>query len=331
MIDAEQQLDRPPSVIKPPDLIRVGLVGAGAIGRQHARVLGSVLGIQLAGIHDVDPATGHEVSNHCGTTFYRDFERLLEESQLVVIATPTGTHFDLACQAIRAGKDVLIEKPLAESVERARTIVELSRQFDRRVVVGHVERFNRVVRWFQQNLTPGEILSINITRVGPKPPRVKDVGIVVDLAVHDIDLISHLCKSSIVEIHAVTRSTRGPHEDVAQINIKTHSGAVCAIVTNWLTPYKSRKIEIATAGAFYVGDLIAGTILRYEAVDGSGERYVVETKSPLGTEPLLEQSIAFINLVRGEESLAIASVEEGCRAVELALGCLGSPANNLQQ
>jgi predicted dehydrogenase len=187
--------------------------------------------------------------------------------------------------------------------------------------VGHVERFNPVVRWFSANLDADQILSINITRVGPRPPRIKDVGIIVDLAVHDIDLVEHLCQSPIIEIQSVHSSTFGQHEDVAQINMKTQSGTVCAVNTNWLTPYKSRKIEIATRGAFYSADLILGTITRYQSVDQNGQDFVVQQHKPAGLEPLVEQALGFVQSLRGEAS-PNATIQQACRVVELSVRCL---------
>jgi UDP-N-acetylglucosamine 3-dehydrogenase len=279
-------------------------------------------GAELVGIYDLDARNTKELCRTYNSEFFPTFEPLLESVDVVYVATPTITHYEIGKKAIESGKDVFIEKPLADTAGRADELVELAERHQRRVVVGHVERFNPVIRWFRENLNPVEILSINITRVGPRPPQIKDVGIVVDLAVHDIDLVAHLCQSTILNIEAVAKATNGGHEDVAQIILKTETGVVSSITTNWLTPYKSRKIEIATGSAFFVGDLIAGTVIKYEAMDLSGSKYVVESQTPRGAEPLMEQSRAFLNSIHSNEAGPNATVEEGCRTVHLALRCL---------
>ncbi len=308
--------------MKTEDIVRVGLCGAGAIGRHHARILSGLSGAELVGIYDLDAQNTKELCRAYKSDYYTNLETLIQKVDVVYVATPTITHFEIGKKAIEYGKDVFIEKPLADTEARADELVELANRYQRKVVVGHVERFNPVIRWFRENLNPAEILSINITRVGPRPPRIKDVGIVVDLAVHDIDLIAHLCQSSILNIEAVTKATNGGHEDVAQIVLKTETDVVSSITTNWLTPYKSRKIEVATGSAFFVGDLIAGTVIKYEAMDLSGSRYVVESQTPRGAEPLLEQSRAFLDSIKSKVPGPNATAAEGCRTVHLALRCL---------
>lgn len=303
--------------------LRFGLFGAGAMGRHHARVLTQLVGVELVGVSDLDVERGREVCRQVGVDYFEASADLLERCDAVVVATPTATHYSMALPAIQSGKHVLIEKPLADSVERARELALAASQSQSRCVVGHVERFNPVVRWFRQSIEPSEILSINVSRVGPRPPRVKDVGIVIDLAVHDIDLISYLCQSSIDSIQAFCKSTNGSHEDVAQISIRTMSGAVCGINTNWLTPYKSRKIEIATKGGFFVGDLVTGSITSYQADLQAGDgKYTAQCIVAEGLEPLLEQAASFAAMIQGESDCENASIDEACKVVELADRCL---------
>ncbi len=302
---------------------RVGLIGAGAIGQHHARILSNMDGFDFVGIADTNAQLGGQLCEKYGGNYYPDSESLLKDVDVVYIATPTVTHYDLANQALCEGKHVLVEKPLADTVEHAQSIVNKAQECNLMVVVGHVERFNPAIRWFKQHLDPASVLTVNITRVGPRPPRIKDVGIVVDLAVHDIDLMGHLCESDVIDIRSFVKCTSGIHEDVAQIITRTESNVVGSITTNWLTPYKSRRIEIATPGALFDGDLITGTVIRYEGLDLSGTRYVVEKQTPRISEPLREQSEAFLRRLRGDAS-ENASAEEGCAVVKLAQQCLSN-------
>lgn len=300
----------------------IGLVGAGAIGKHHARILKELLGDKFVGITDTDTDVGMAVSKSANVPFIGSLQRLLECSDAVVLATPTATHFEIASTALSHGKHILIEKPLADCLVRAKELVALAKRNRCHCVVGHVERFNPVIRWFKKNVCAGQILSINVTRVGPRPPRIKDVGILVDLAVHDIDLIGYLSESKIDQISAVSNANFNNFEDVAQICIRTGSGAVCGINTNWLTPYKSRKIEIATIDDFYVGDLVAGTVAKFQNSGPLGTNFSVERFSPAGREPLMEQACAFLKLVSGEDDKTEnATVEQACAVVELAERC----------
>lgn len=326
-LTSTSRLNKPPSQPSSPSkVLQIGLLGAGSIGRHHARVLSQLASLKLVGICDIDTSRGVEVCHTVGVDYYHSSDELIDRCDAVVVATPTATHFDLALRAIHSGKHLLVEKPLADSVERSQQLVQAAQAAEVRCVVGHVERFNPVVRWFRQNIEPSEILSISITRVGPRPPRIKDVGIVIDLAVHDIDLITYLCQSNVDQIQSVCNSTSGPHEDVAQIGIRTESGAVCGINTNWLTPYKSRKIEIATNNAFFVGDLVMGSVQCFQANQNlpTVGNYTTQTIFPEGSEPLLEQAASFARLINGDSNCENASVEEACRIVELAAQCLKS-------
>ncbi len=302
--------------------LRVGLIGAGAIGRHHARILGSLGNIHFAGIHDSDEKAATLLCENHGGKYYSSLTDLFDCLDVLYIATPTSTHHGIAIQAIERRLHTFIEKPIAATVLEANEIVKAAESSGCKVAVGHVERFNPVVRWLAAAIAESQILSINISRVGPRPPRVKDVGIVIDLAVHDLDLIYHLSKSTIEDISAFVTSTFGKHEDVAQIIVKTTSGVIGAINTNWLTPYKSRVIQIATPGMLYVGDLVAGTIAKYEGIGDSGNKYVVENVVAASAEPLVLQSKEFLNSIINNTASANASAVEGARTVELATRCL---------
>ncbi len=174
----------------------------------------------------------------------------------VTIAAPTHLHHDLALACIARGLHVMVEKPIAPTVEEGRAIVAAARRAGVTLMIGHVERFNPAVESIKRAIKDQDILSIAITRVGPFPPRMSNVGVVIDLAVHDIDLIRWFTDSEIVEIQPQLSSAVAEREDIALLQFRTASGVLAHINTNWLTPFKARTIHVATRDKYLIGDLV---------------------------------------------------------------------------
>ena len=187
------------------------------------------------------------------------FEKLSELLKLgvdaVTIAAPTHLHLELALTCIAAGLHVLVEKPIASSVEEGRELIAAARRAGVTLMVGHVERFNPAVQAIKQTISGEDILSISITRVGPFPPRMSNVGVVIDLAVHDIDLIRWFTGSEIVDVQPQLSSAVAQREDIALLQFRTASGVLAQINTNWLTPFKARNVTVATRNKYVIGDL----------------------------------------------------------------------------
>src|SRR4029079_2670218 len=171
-------------------ILRVGVVGVGVMGSNHARVLADLPGVKVAGVADPDRKQREFVSGALGCAGYSELEGLLTEGvDAITIAAPTHLHRDLAIAAIERGVHVLVENPIASSVEEGNAIIAAARRAGVTLMVGHVERFNPAVETIKDAIRHEDILSTAITRVGPFPPRMSNVGVVIDLAVHDIDLI----------------------------------------------------------------------------------------------------------------------------------------------
>src|SRR5208282_5919380 len=186
---------------------------------------------------------------------FDDLEALLASGvDSVTIAAPTHLHHDLALACISAGVHVMVEKPIAPTVEEGRAIVAAAHHAGVTLMVGHVERFNPAVESIKRAIKNQDILSIAITRVGPFPPRMSNVGVVIDLAVHDIDLIRWFTDSEIVEIQPQLSSAVAEREDIALLQFRTASGVLAHINTNWLTPFKARTIHIATRDKYLMAD-----------------------------------------------------------------------------
>ncbi len=293
--------------------MKVGLVGLGAMGGNHYRVLSELPAADLIAV--CDPRIEEELP----VNTYADVRSMLRQETLdaVVVAVPTSHHLPVASLVIERGIPLLIEKPVASTPDEANKLIELARSYETQVVVGHVERFNPVVRALQRALAGKEVYSITVTRIGPFPPRIKDAGVLVDLSVHDIDLARLLTGGAEIAEARVFKSTKriSDHEDNAVVTIRFATDVVATIVTNWLTPFKKRTIEIATDQAFFTADLMAQELTEYSAYTENNS-YVVKKASVRKGEPLRGELEAFLTYARNGERDGLATLEDGLITLE---------------
>jgi UDP-N-acetylglucosamine 3-dehydrogenase len=302
-------------------LLRVGVVGVGIMGQNHARVFADVPGVRLVGVADPDRKQRNFVSEALNCAGYSDVEGLLAAGvDAVTIAAPTHLHRDLALACIARGVHVLVEKPIASSVEEGNAIIAAARRANLTLVVGHVERFNPAVDAIKQAIRHEDILSIAITRVGPFPPRMSNVGVVIDLAVHDIDLIRWFTDSEIVEVQPQLSSAVAEREDIALLQFRTASGVLAHINTNWLTPFKARSVTVATRNKYIMGDLLTRQVTECFGFQPDGS-YSMRHLSVDHAEPLRAELQAFVSAVRSGSKPAVTG-EEGVAALEIAIRCL---------
>jgi len=187
-------------------------------------------------------------------------------------------------------------------------------------MVGHVERFNPAVETIKEAIRGEEILSISITRVGPFPPRMSNVGVVIDLAVHDIDLIRWFTDSDIVDVQPLTANAVAEREDIALLQFRTTSGVLAQINTNWLTPFKARTIHVATRDKYVIGDLLTRQVTECFGFQPDGS-YSMRHLSVGYTEPLRNELVAFFTAIR-QGGAPVVSGEEGVASLEIAMRCL---------
>jgi UDP-N-acetylglucosamine 3-dehydrogenase len=302
-------------------LLRVGVVGVGIMGSNHARVLADLPGVRLAGIADPDLRQRDFVSGALGCVGHAEVAGLLADGvDAVTIAAPTHLHRDLAITCINRGVHVLVEKPIASSVEEGRAIIAAARRARVALMIGHVERFNPAVEAIKDALRGEDILSIAITRVGPFPPRMSNVGVVIDLAVHDIDLIRWFTDSEIVDVQPQVRSAVADREDIALLQFRTASGVLAHINTNWLTPFKARSVTVATKNKYITGDLLTRQVTECFGFQPDGS-YSMRHLSVGHAEPLRAELQAFCSAIRGGSEPAVTG-EEGVGALEIAIRCL---------
>jgi predicted dehydrogenase len=304
-------------------LLRVGVVGVGVMGSNHARVFGDLPGVRLVGIADPDRKQRDLVTGALGCPSFSDVEALLASGvDAVTIAAPTHLHLELSLACIERGVHVLVEKPIAPSVEEGRAIIAAARRSGVALMVGHVERFNPTVEAIKDAIRDEDILSIAITRVGPFPPRMSNVGVVIDLAVHDIDLIRWFTESDIMEVQPQLSNAVAAREDIALLQFRTASGVLAHINTNWLTPFKARNVTIATRKKYIMGDLLTRQVTECFGFQPDGS-YSMRHLSVGHAEPLRAELQAFIAAIRDGKPPAVTG-EEGVASLEIAIRCLES-------
>jgi hypothetical protein len=296
-------------------------VGVGVMGSNHARVFSTLPGVQLVGVADPDPQQRELVKSVLGCPAVDDFDALVKIGvDAVSIAAPTHLHREISLGCIERGIHVMVEKPIASSIAEGREIVAAARRAGVTLMVGHVERFNPAVQAIKEAIRNEDILSIAITRVGPFPPRMSNVGIVIDLAVHDIDLIRWFTDSDIIEVQPQLSSAVAEREDIALLQFRTASGVLAHINTNWLTPFKARNVAVATRGKYVMGDLLTREVTECYGFQPDGS-YSMRHLSVGYEEPLRAELYAFVTAIRQGTTPAVTG-EEAVASLEIATRCL---------
>ncbi|MBA2631663.1 MAG: Gfo/Idh/MocA family oxidoreductase [Chloroflexi bacterium] len=259
-----------------PRPLRAGVVGLGMMGRHHVRVWDeSVPGVELVATADPDPDTLRRTTAGRRARGYADAERMFaqEELDLVSIVAPTSLHLPVTLAALRAGANVLVEKPIAATREEATSMIAAAAEAERMLTVGHIERFNPAMRELRRRLVAGElgrIFQIHATRLGPFPARIRDVGVVVDLAPHDLDIMRYLVGSEPIRIYAETeRRIHTEHEDLFNGIMKFANGVIGILDINWLTPTKRRTLTVTGERGMYVADYIDQDLIFYANLDAA--------------------------------------------------------------
>ncbi len=296
-------------------MMKIAIIGLGAMGKNHYRILKELEeSATIVGLCDTVALEGYE--EPCFTELAVMLDNTKPDA--VVIATPTFLHKEVALACIERGIDIFIEKPAAATAEDARVILEAAQAKGVKSCVGHVERFNPVVQALQKELKGREIYTISISRVGPFPPRIADVGVLTDLSVHDIDLMRFITHKNIKD-QAVFKSRKihNHHEDNAVLNFELEGNIIANILTNWLTPFKKRVIEVACKEVYLEADLITQNLTEYSGYSKQNS-YVVRDCHIKKDEPLLKELEAFIHYVKTGEKGSLASIEDSIITLEVA-------------
>jgi len=313
-------------------VLRVGVIGVGHLGRHHARVYSAIESCELVGVSDLDADRAAVVADEFGARAFPDAGDLIGSVDAVSIAVPTSAHHEVAARCIEAGVHTLIEKPIASTVEEATDLVERSRRAGLSLAVGHVERFNPALRAALGVLS--EPLFIEAHRLGVFVPRGTDVAVVLDLMIHDIDLILSTVESSVAGIDAVGVPVLSPSIDIANARLRFHDGCVANVTASRVSREKVRKIRFFQQDAYVSVDCLKplAQVFRRKNVSGDLLRRIAAGELEGGlsdvvgyeelkldpTEPLRLELASFLDAV-SSGGAPVVSGEDGLRALEVAL------------
>ncbi|MGD0805424.1 MAG: Gfo/Idh/MocA family oxidoreductase [Candidatus Bathyarchaeia archaeon] len=272
--------------------IKVGVIGCGSWGRNHARVYKQLPIAELGGVADLNPAVAREIGEMYRVPYYADPDKVVTDPdiQLISICTPTITHADLGLRALEEGKDVLVEKPMANSVDEARALIRAAEKHHQHLTVGFVERFNPAVIEVYKQVGEGRIGDVILAhsrRVSRSPGRIGDVGVVKDLAIHDIDIINHLLGVMPESVSAVAGKIKHRYEDYANINMLYADDRNAFVETNWLTPRRVRTLTVTgTEG-------IINVEYTTQQITVDNDEMMIQPYLPY-KEPLMEELRSFV-------------------------------------
>ena len=315
--------------------LKTAVIGVGSMGRNHARVNWEIPEAHLVGVADRNETAAMEVASRYNTKPYVDFRQLLDEQKpdAVTIAVPTSFHKEVAMEVIQRGIHVLIEKPIAFSVDEAKSMIDAAQKANVQLMVGHIERFNPAVIALKTHLADhelGYVFQVEARRQGPLPVRVNDVGVVVDLAVHDLDIMRYVTQAEIIRVFAETQNgIHSQNEDILSGVVRLSNGTIGTLLINWITPTKIREFYATGEGGMFKVDYLTQDLYFFENPKGNGMewetlrvlrgvsegrmvRYSITKK-----EPLRAEHEAFLSAVRSEAPIPITG-NDGLRALELA-------------
>lgn len=318
-------------------MYRTAVVGTGIMGMNHARVLSEVS--KLVGICDVNEGAARSAGKRFSVPAYKSLQEMLHAEtglDAVVISTPTVTHKELALAVISAGKHVLVEKPLSDNVADARAIALAAEKAGVTFAVGHIERHNPGVRYAQTAISRGQfgkVITASAKRVSSYPGRISDVGVVVDLAIHDMDIIRYVTGSDVEAVFAAGGiQSAGRHEDHADIMMMLYNGATGLVEVNWLTPMKIRKLSLTCSQRFVEVDYMNQTVdvsssqaMDVDTADLSqipqehDHRHITLKKQ----EPLKNELLDFLDAIEKKKKPLVGG-EDGVEAVRMARAALES-------
>lgn len=315
--------------------VRIGVIGAGSMGINHLRVLRDFNEeqIQLVGVAETYESNLKRAMSRFHVDGYTDYRQMVEETRpdLVAVVVPTYLHFEIASYLLDRGIDVLVEKPIASTVEEAHALIQLAHLRGAKLAVGHVERFNPAVIEVKRRLVAGElgqVFHLLARRLGPFPPRIRDVGVTLDLATHDIDIMRYLADAEVQRVYAETqRRIHNTYEDLLLGVLRFSNNAIGVLDVNWLTPNKVRELSITGEKGMYLINYLTQDVYFYEndyttttwealrsltgVSEGTMTRLKVQKAEPLRLEyenvvAALAQDIA--PMVTGEDGMAVLNV-----------------------
>ena len=295
------------------NVLRVGVVGVGHIGKNHARLYGDLPSAKFTAVYDIDQPRAKKITEKSHALAAHSIDEFAENIDAASIATPTSTHFEIAKQLLDRGKHLLIEKPIAENTAHATELAELAAQRGLILQVGHVERFNPVLSALEERLTHPRFIEAH--RLSPYPERSTDIGVVLDLMIHDLEIILHLVRSPVQNIDAVGVPVLSRGEDIANARIRFENGCIANITSSRISPERMRKIRVFQEDAYLSLDYQEQTGEIYRKVGGRITRDKVAIERE---EPLKRQLASFIECASTGRAPRVSGFQAAA-ALELAV------------
>jgi predicted dehydrogenase len=296
--------------------IRVGVVGVGALGQHHARVYAGLPDAVLAGVYDADAARAADVAARHGTRAFGSLRELIDETEAISVAVPTVDHHGVARELLEAGRDVLLEKPMTARLEEAEDLIRLAG--DKRAIlqIGHIERFNPAVEPLRKAALQPRFIEVH--RLSPFSPRSLDVDVVLDLMIHDLDIVLHLDGSPAVQVDAVGVPVLTSKVDIANARLRFASGLIANLTASRVSAEKVRKFRVFSPKTYISVDFAARSAQVYRLISGeAGPEITTERTAAPDEEPLRRQLASFVAAVRDRSEPEVGGAD-GLRALRLA-------------
>ncbi|NLV23554.1 MAG: Gfo/Idh/MocA family oxidoreductase [Deltaproteobacteria bacterium] len=301
--------------------LKAGVIGVGYLGRFHAQKYALLAETELVGVMDINPQRAEEIAKECGTKTFADYRQLLREVDLVSIAVPTHDHYSVARDCLEAGRHLLIEKPITERVAEAEELIEIAKKHRLVFQVGHLERFNPAILAMEGILK--QPLFIESHRLAPFKPRGTDVNVVLDLMIHDIDIILSIVRSDLVDIHAVGVPVLSDEVDIANARLQFANGCVANITASRVTRQALRKMRMFQSDAYISVDFQDREITVLRKKEGESSipglpNIGAESHSFPQSDALLAEIKAFVHSIQ-EGNAPVVSAEDGKKALDVAI------------
>jgi predicted dehydrogenase len=294
----------------------VGVIGVGALGQHHARVYAQLPGVLLAGVHDASAARAEEVAGRHGTRSFADVGELLSAVDAVSVAVPTVDHHRTAVLALEAGKDVLVEKPMAATLAEADNLIEVAARRGVLLQVGHIERFNPAVGFLRAHASRPRFIEVH--RLASFSPRSLDIDVVLDLMIHDLDIVLWLDGSVPVQVDAVGVPVLTGKVDIANARLRFGSGLIANLTASRVSAEKVRKFRVFSPRTYVSLDLAGRSAAVHRLVEKDGRPDIsIERMEAPGEEPLAGQLAAFVSSVSTRSAPRVTGAD-GRRALALA-------------
>ena len=294
------------------DKVRVGIIGVGYLGTQHARILSYLEEAELKGVADIDFKKAMVIGNRHRVKYYEDFEDMLDEIDVGIVAAPTSEHFSIATKLLSEGKSVLLEKPITETVQQAEELVVTANKNGLILQIGHLERFNPAVEAIENIISEPKF--IEVQRLGAFSARSLDIDVVLDLMIHDLDIILALIKDEVKVIRSSGIHVLSNKIDIANARLEFASGCVATLTASRVHQGKVRKLRIFEATSYYSIDYIDQEVKVFPL---NGRQTDIKTLKIKKEEPLKKELKNFFRCIKDGKTRKV-SGEEGLRALKLA-------------